>query len=132
MFRHSLTLCCLGTLATIVAQTDTPEIEPCPGDYSLVQNEYCYFISTIQGSWDEAYAACEERNGWLVVVKSASQNYGLREWLEDSGMSFQSFYSGPYIGIRRFNTSTTDFTYVCEFRSSIMQFVLCVFQGLNY
>lgn len=118
MFRRSLTLCCLSTLATTVApQSDTPEIETCPDEYSLVDNEYCYYLSPNQAPWDEANAECEERNGWLVAITSANKNFGIREWLEDSGLTFASFYSGPYIGIRRFNTSTTDFTYVTVFRN---------------
>lgn len=105
MFRRGLTLCCLGALASTMAQ--------CPGDFTLVQDEYCYFKSTSQATWDDANAACEEMNGWLVVLKSTHQNYGLLNWLvEENGMSFSNFFSGPYIGIRRFNTSSEDFTYV--------------------
>jgi hypothetical protein len=94
----------------IGAQTDASD-PTCPGDFTLV-DEYCYRKSTEQATWDEANTACEDSDGWLVVLQSREENYGLLEWLENNGMVFASFFSGPYIGMRRFNTSTTDFTYV--------------------
>ena len=81
----------------------------CPNEFNVVQNQYCYHWSTTPSSWDEASSVCDDMNGWLVVIKSIEQNDGLLQWLEDSGMTFATFFSGPYIGIRRFDTSTTDF-----------------------
>ena len=113
MFHRAVTILCLGTVAIIGAQTDleTPD-QICPAEFSLVQGEYCFYKSTSQETWDAANDVCEDLNGWLVGLESVAENYGLLEWLESNGMVFASFFSGPYIGIRRFNTSTTDFTYV--------------------
>lgn len=103
-------ICYLATLAAIgcVATDDTVEIS-CPDKFSLVVDKYCFFKSSDDATWDHATSVCETSNGWLATLESAYENEALLDWLFDSGMSFSTFFSGPYIGLRRTNMSSSDF-----------------------
>jgi hypothetical protein len=110
--------CLLITLAVVGchAQTDSitdPETSTdssCPKSFTLVQDTYCYYMSESDTTWDQANEVCEGLGGWMVSVESAEENTELLSWLENNGMTFFTFFSGPYIGIRRFNMSSDDFT----------------------
>mmetsp|Transcript_9027 Transcript_9027/g.15269 ORF Transcript_9027/g.15269 Transcript_9027/m.15269 type:complete len:325 (+) Transcript_9027:89-1063(+) len=94
--------------------TNADNTQSCPDEYTLVQDEYCFFKSQTEATWDEASEVCEESSGWLVTLESEEENTALFDWLEESGVTYPTFFSGPYIGLRRFNMSATDFIWSHE------------------
>lgn len=117
MACNCIASCCAVALALamVYMPVHADDFQSCSAEYTLVQDQYCFFKSQTKATWDEASEVCKDSNGWLVTLESAEENSALFDWLEETGVTYPTFFTGgPYIGLRRFNMSSTEFVWSHE------------------
>lgn len=77
-------------------------------------SSWCYFVLDQKLDWETGRSVCEEEGGWMIAIETQEENDHFMQWLPENNVWFTSYFSGPYIGIRRSNAANSEFQWSHE------------------